>query len=63
MFQILFWGLNIWGVKKTLDLMKENTQLKQKSSDDEATIRTLGRSVYASTGSSIDPESYDATFL
>jgi len=45
LFRLAWWGLNIYGVKKTFDLAKENLQLKQKSEDDQATIRTLARQV------------------
>lgn len=38
-----WYALNIYGVKKTFDMAKENLQLRQKSKDDEATIRTLAR--------------------
>ena len=45
LLRLAWWGLNIYGVKKTFDLIKENTILKQKSNDDQATIRTLARQV------------------
>lgn len=45
MFRIAFWALNLWSVKKGFDLLKENTELKQKTKDNEATIRTLAREV------------------
>ena len=40
-----WYAFNIWAAKKSFDLMKENHELKQKSSDDQATIRTLARQV------------------
>jgi hypothetical protein len=43
LLRLAWWGLNIYGVKKTFDLAKENLSLKQKSKDDQATIRTLAR--------------------
>lgn len=43
MWRLAFWALNIYGAKKTLDLMKENTELKQKTGDYQATIRTLAK--------------------
>lgn len=41
MLRVAFWAFNIWSAKKGLDLLKENTELKSKASDDKATIRTL----------------------
>ena len=43
LLRLAFWGLNIYGIKKTFDLAKENTQLKEELKDSETTIKTLLR--------------------
>lgn len=45
MLRLAFLALNIWSTKKGFDLFKENTELKQKLKDSEATVRTLARQV------------------
>ncbi len=49
MWRLAFLAFNLWSAKKGFDLFKENTELKQKVSDTEATVRTLARQVPGTT--------------